>query len=161
MTTDTNPLLADLELPPFSAVRPEHVLPAIEAVIVDYRAAVDALAADASPALDRARQALVDDSLRGFRLSGVALPEAERERFKAIQTELSRVETGFEEAVLDATDAWTRPVSAAELAGLPDSGRALLAQAAKDQGVEGHLATLKGPVVQAILGFADSRDLRA
>jgi oligopeptidase A len=235
MTPETNPLLADAELPPFSAVRPEQVLPALDAVIADYRAAVDALAADADavptfeslmlplerheerlgrtfapvshlhgvkdspelrevygeaveritehgtevgqnaglyraverlrqspafPDLDRARQTLVEDSLRGFRLSGVALPEAERERFKAIQTELSKLETGFEEAVLDATDAWQRPLADAELSGLPESGRALLAQAAKDKGVDGHLATLKGPVVQAILGFADDRALR-
>jgi oligopeptidase A len=236
MTTDPNPLLADGELPPFSAVRPEQVLPALEAVIADYRAAVDVLTAADAPAptfdnlmaplerheerlgrtfapvshlhsvkdtpelrevhgvaverltehgteigqnvalfraverlrqsdeysdLDRARQALVDDSLRGFRLSGVALPEAERARFKAIQTELSRIETEFEDAVLDATDGWTRPVTEAELAGLPASGRAQLAQAAKDKGVDGWLATLKGPVVQAILGFADDRALRA
>ena len=235
MTPETNPLLADAELPPFSAVRPEQVLPALDVVIADYRAAVDLLAADAgteptfdslmlplerheerlgrtfapvshlhsvkdspelrevygeaveritahgtevgqnaalyraverlrqAPAyfdLDRARQTLVEDSLRGFRLSGVALPEAERERFKAIQTELSKLETGFEEAVLDATDAWQRPLADAELAGIPESGRALLAQAARDKNLDGHLATLKGPVVQAILGFADDRALR-
>jgi oligopeptidase A len=234
MTPESNPLLADAELPPFSAVRPEQVLPALDAVIVDYRAAVDALAAaDGEPTfeslmlplerheerlgrtfapvshlhsvkdspelrevygeaveritahgtevgqnaglyraverlrqapayfdLDRARQTLVEDSLRGFRLSGVALPEAERERFKAIQTELSKLETGFEEAVLDATDAWQRPLTEAELAGIPASGRALLAQAARDKNLDGFLATLKGPVVQAILSFADDRALR-
>jgi oligopeptidase A len=234
MTPETNPLLADAELPPFSAVRPEQVLPALDAVIADYCAAVDALAAaDGEPTfeslmlplerheerlgrtfapvshlhsvkdspelrevygeaveritahgtevgqnaglyraverlrqapayfdLDRARQTLVEDSLRGFRLSGVALPEAERERFKAIQTELSKLETGFEEAVLDATDAWQRPLTEAELAGIPASGRALLAQAARDKNLDGFLATLKGPVVQAILSFADDRALR-
>ena len=67
--------------------------------------------------LDRARQTLVEDSLRGFELSGVALEEPARSRFKAIQNELSKLETEFEEAVLDATDAWTRPVTEAELAG--------------------------------------------
>ncbi len=111
-------------------------------------------------ALDRARRTLVEDSLRGFRHSGVALEEPARSRFKAIQSELSRLETAFEEAVLDATDAWTRPVADAELAGLPDSARALLRSAAAEQGVDGHLATLKGPVVQAILSFADDRALR-
>jgi oligopeptidase A len=235
MTPDANPLLADAELPPFSAVRPEQVLPALEAVITEYRAAVDALTADsaAEPSfeslmaplerheerlgrvfapvshlhgvrdtpelrevygeaverltehgteigqnvalfhaverlrngdrfsdLDRARQTLVEDSLRGFRLSGVALEGAARTRFKDIQTELSRLETEFEEAVLDATEAWQRPLGEADVAGIPASGRALLAQAAKDKGLDGYLATLKGPVVQAILGFADDRALR-
>src|SRR5690606_23792848 len=55
---------------------------------------------------------------------------------------------------------WTRPVSDAELAGLPEPARALLAQAAADAGEAGHRATLKGPVVTAILTFADSRALR-
>jgi oligopeptidase A len=70
-------------------------------------------------ALDRARRTLVEDSLRGFRHSGVALEEPARSRFKAIQSELSRLETAFEEAVLDATDAWFKPVAEAELAGCP------------------------------------------
>lgn len=115
-------------------------------------------------ALDRPRRTLVEDSLRGFKLSGVALEGPARERFAQIQNELSKLTTQFGSAVLDATDAWRRPVSAAELAGLPESARAMLAQAAADAddtATAGHLATLKGPVVTAILTFADSRDLRA
>ena len=110
--------------------------------------------------LDRARRTLVEDSLRDFRLSGVALEEPARSRFRDIQNELSKVETEFEEAVLDATDAWTRPVAEAELAGLPDSARVMLAQAAAGRQQDGWLATLKGPVVQAILTHADDRALR-
>ncbi len=111
-------------------------------------------------ALDRASRTVVEDSLRGFRLSGVALESEDRKRFAQIQAELSRLTTQFGSAVLDATDAWTRPVSDAELAGLPESACALLAQAAADAGTSGHLATLKGPVVTAILTFADDRALR-
>ena len=232
--TTTNPLLADTELPAFSAIAPEHVNPAIDEVLAAFRAEVDRLTADPaardfatlmaplerweeklgrsfapvshlhgvkdSPelreaysaalekltehgtelgqnrelyaavkalheapgfaALDRARRTVVEDSLRGFRLSGVALEEPARSRFKAIQNELSKLETEFEEAVLDATDAWTRPVSEAELAGLPDSARAMLRTMAQEKKLDGHLATLKGPVVQAILTFADTRALR-
>lgn len=112
-------------------------------------------------ALDRAKQTLVEDSLRDFRLSGVALEEPARTRFRDVQNALSKVETEFEEAVLDATDAWTRPVSEKELAGLPDSARTMLAQAANARQQPGFLATLKGPVVQAILTYADDRALRA
>src|SRR5207344_3060748 len=110
--------------------------------------------------LTRAQKTLIDDSLRGFRLSGVALEEPARSRFKDIQNQLSKLETEFEEAVLDATDAWTRPVSDAELVGLPDSARTILAQAAQEKQQDGFLATLKGPAVQAILTFADDRALR-
>jgi len=232
--TGENPLLADGELPAFSAITPAHVLPAIDAVLADYRAQVARLTADPeardferliaplermeerlgrcfapvshlhgvkdSPelrtaysaalekitehnselgqnralfdaiqalrdssefaSLDRARQSLIEDRLRDFRLAGVALPEPARTRFREIQNQLSKLETEFEVAVLDATDAWTRPLSSAELAGLPDSARSMLAQAAREKQQEGWLATLKGPVVQAILSFADDRDLR-
>ena len=231
----SNPLLADGELPAFSAISAGQVLPAVDAVLADYQALVDRLVADPaardfdsliapleaaeerlartwapvshlhgvkdSPelreaygaalekitefgtvmgqnrglyeavralregpgfaALDRAQQTLVEDSLRDFRLSGVALEEPARTRFRDVQNALSKVETEFEEAVLDATDAWTRPVTQAELAGLPDSARAMLAQAAASRNAEGWLATLKGPVVQAILTYADDRALRA
>ena len=229
-----NPLLADSPLPAFSAIAPEHVEPAIDALLAEYRAAVPALTDGATPPtfdsvlaalerledrlgrawapvghlhgvkdspalreayaaaqekltdhatelgqnralyeavkairedpqfadLDRARQTLVEDSLRGFERAGVALPAAQRERFKAIQNELAQLETAFEEAVLDATDAWTRPLSETELAGLPESARLLLAAAARENGLDGHLATLKGPSVQAILSHADDRSLR-
>jgi oligopeptidase A len=126
-----------------------------------YEAVAALRAAPDFESLDRAQRTLVEDSLRGFRLSGVALEEPARSRFKAIQNELSKTETEFEEAVLDATEAWTRPLTDAELSGIPESARAMLAQAATDKGVEGHLATLKGPVVQAILTYADDRALRA
>jgi len=234
MNPAQNPLLADGELPSFSAVTPDQVLPAIDAVLADYRCEVDRLTGDPGarsfdallapleameerlgrsfapvshlhgvqdspelrtaysaaleritehhsqlgqdralfeamqtlrdseefPALDRARQTLIEDRLRDFRLAGVALPEPARSRFREIQNQLSKLETEFEEAVLDATDAWTRPVTAAELAGLPDSARAMLAHAAAEKQHEGWLATLKGPVVQALLSFADNRALR-
>jgi oligopeptidase A len=234
MTHPANPLLADGELPAFSAITPEHVNPAIDEVLAGFRAEVDRLTADStardfasllaplerweeklgrsfSPVshlhgvkdspelreaysvalekltehgtelgqnrelyeavkalhespefadLDRAQRTVVEDSLRGFRLSGVALEEPARSRFKAIQNELSKIETEFEEAVLDATDAWTRPVAEEELAGLPDSARGMLRAMAQEKGADGHLATLKGPVVQAILTFADTRALR-
>jgi oligopeptidase A len=110
--------------------------------------------------LELSRRALVEDSLRGFRLSGVALEEPARSRFRAIQTELSQLETAFEEAVLDATEAWVRPLRDDELRGLPDSARAVVRQAALDKGLEGHAATLKGPAVQAVLTYADDRALR-
>jgi oligopeptidase A len=234
MNPETNPLLAERELPPFSAIEPAHVAPAIDALLADYRRAVDALVANPSardferliaplerwedrlnrawspvghlhgvkdsPALrevygptlekltehgtelgqnralyeavvavrrdpgfaslDRARRTLVEDSLRDFELGGVALEEPARSRYKEIQTELSKIETEYEEAVLDATEAWSRPLTGAELAGLPESARELLAQAAREKGAEGHLATLKGPVVQAVLTYADDRALR-
>ena len=36
----SNPLLQDFDLPPFTAIRPEHVEPAIDQILADNRAAV-------------------------------------------------------------------------------------------------------------------------
>jgi oligopeptidase A len=41
----TNPLLAPTDLPDFAAITPEHVAPAVEQVIADHAAAMEALAA--------------------------------------------------------------------------------------------------------------------
>src|SRR3546814_10967402 len=44
MTAD-NPLLADSDLPDFAAIRPAHVVPAMETAIAAHRAAVEGIAA--------------------------------------------------------------------------------------------------------------------
>ncbi len=99
--------------------------------------------------------------MRDFRLSGVALEEPARSRFKTIANELSRLSTEFEEAVLDATEAWSEHiVDAAALAGVPESGLAVLAAYAKEAGHDGWLVTLKQPSVQAVLTYAEDRALR-
>jgi len=45
----SNPLLDFTDLPRFAAIRPEHVLPAMEALIAEGRATIDRLAGDAAP----------------------------------------------------------------------------------------------------------------
>ena len=63
---------------------------------------------------------LLDNALRDFRLAGVALDAERKQRFKTLMERLASAQAKFDENVLDATNAWTRPVTdAAELAGLP------------------------------------------
>ncbi|MFM9816470.1 UNVERIFIED_CONTAM: oligopeptidase A [Spiribacter pallidus] len=45
----TNPLLTDTDLPRFSDIRPEHVQPAVEQVLADNRAAIEAITAHPAP----------------------------------------------------------------------------------------------------------------
>ena len=125
-------------------------------------AAVKAVAdATSAAALSRAARTLVDHELRDFRLSGVALEEPARSRFRGIATELSMLATEFEEAVLDATDAWSEHLTdASQLAGIPESGRAVLRQYAEEAKLDGWRVTLKQPSVQAVLTYADDRALR-
>ncbi|HET6631485.1 MAG TPA: M3 family metallopeptidase [Rhodanobacteraceae bacterium] len=230
-----NPLLADDALPVFSAIRPAHIGPAIDAILADYRAAIDTVTAADAPrdfehvmlaqerceqrlarawapvghlhavadspelraayepaeekltdhaielgqnralqaavqavadapgfaALPRPQRALVEHALRDFRLAGVALEEPQRRRFREIGVELSRLGTGFANAVLDATEAWQQHVTdESDLAGVRESDLAMLRQAAAERDLDGYLVTLKQPSVHAVLTYADNRDLR-
>ena len=57
----------------------------------------------------------------------------------------------FSENVLDATQAWELLITnEADLAGLPDSARAVAQQAAQQQGKAGWRFTLEGPVVYCL-----------
>ncbi len=232
----TNPLLETTDLPRFSAIRPEHVEPAIDAILADYQTGIDALLASTAPrnfdnvigvgeqlddrlsrawapvghlhgvadsealreayanaqekivvfssalgqnralyaavkavresvAFDQlplAARTVVDHELRDFVLAGVALEEPARSRYREISSELAKLSTEFEEAVLDATDAWSEHIiDEAGIAGIPESGRAVLRAYAEAKGLEGWLVTLKQPSVQAVLSYADDRELRA
>lgn len=141
-----------------------------EALISDFAArlgqnralfeAVEAVAASA-PMLDSQQGALIEHALRDFRLSGVALDEPQRSRFREISNRLTQLGTEFANAVLDATEAWQHHVTdERDLAGLPESARDILRAYAAEAGLEGYLVTLRQPAVQAVLTHADDRELR-
>ena len=93
-----------------------------------------------------------------------ALPSRSRRAraFGEISSELAKLSTEFEEAVLDSTDAWSEQLTdESALAGIPESGRAVLRAYAQEKELDGWLVTLKQPSVQAVLTYADDRDLRA
>ena len=106
-------------------------------------------------------QAMVEHALRDFRAAGVALDEPARSRFRAISERLSELATAFEDAVLDAGEAWREHITdERDLAGLPPSARAVLARYAEDEGLDGYLLVLRQPAVQAVLTYAEDRALR-
>lgn len=117
--------------------------------------------------LSTARQASIRLAIRDFKLSGVALEGEEKTRYAAITERLSQLSSQFSDHLLDATQAYVRPLAEHELAGLPDSAVALTQQMASaraqslaaDQKVEA-AATLDAPVYIAILTYADDRALR-
>ncbi len=126
-----------------------------------YAALREVAAQPGFAARPRAQRTLVEHALRDFQLSGVALEEPARSRFRAISHELAQLSTAFSNAVLDATDAWREHLEdARDLAGIPESGRAVLREYARQQGLDGWLVTLQRPAVQAVLTYADHRGLR-
>lgn len=124
-----------------------------------YLAILDVYENDAS--LTAAQKKSLEDNIKGFKLSGVDLPEAEQVRFKALSQELSQLSSSYSDNVLDATNAWTLPIQdEQQLAGLPETSKAMAAQTAQERDVEGWLFTLEFPSYYAIITYADDRELR-
>lgn len=111
--------------------------------------------------LNAAQQKTIDNALRDFRLSGIALPEAEQQRYAEIASRLSELASQFSNNVLDATRSWTKHITdQTELAGLPDSALSMLAAQAAARHLEGWLITLDAPVYMAVMMDCDNRALR-
>lgn len=111
--------------------------------------------------LTDAQQETVRHALLEFRLSGIDLPEDQQAIFAKLQTEIAQLQQTFSEQTLDATQSWTKAITDdAELAGLPDTAKATLAQYAKQKQQDGWLITLEMPSVLPVLTYADKRELR-
>ncbi|WP_346302164.1 M3 family metallopeptidase, partial [Halomonas sp. BM-2019] len=232
-----NPLLESHLLPPFDAIRPEHVVPAIEELLAANRTAIEALVAQAEreaptwaslaapleslndrlsrawspvshlngtmnspelreayqaclgklseystwlgqheglfhawqtlkegPAwaeLDESRRRAVDNTLRDFRLAGVDLDPAKKQRYGEIKARLSELGNTFSNQLLDATQAWHLDLAdESRLAGLPESALAALRANAEAKGVEGYRITLDFPSFFPVMTYAEDRELR-
>ena len=117
--------------------------------------------AESFNSLTSAQQKIITNALRDFQLSGIALDTKAKERYKAIQQQLSKLQTKFEENLLDATQAWKKLITDKdELAGLPESCLALAAQTAKNEDKEGWLFTLEFPSYMPVMQYADNARLR-
>ncbi len=231
----SNPLLETPELPAFSKIQPQHVVPAIDQILAESRAAIEALLAPGkvyswenlvqpledlddrlnkawSPvghmnsvvntdelreaynaclpklseyhtelgqnealfeayrslsesrefaSLDPAQQKIIEDALRDFKLSGVALPPAQKARYKEIAQELSRLTSQFQDNLLDATNGWSRHIEdPALLAGIPESAVTIARQTAEQAGKSGWVFNLEFPSYFAVMTYADDRELR-
>src|SRR5581483_6079072 len=62
-----------------------------------YRAYLALRESPAHAALSPARKKVIGDALRDFKLSGIALPEKQKQRFKDISLRLSELQAKFEE----------------------------------------------------------------
>ncbi len=111
--------------------------------------------------LDSAQKKVIENALREFHLSGVDLPEEKKKRFREIRQQLSKLTSKYEENILDATQGWEKHITdETQLAGLPESARAMAKQAAEAKGLEGWLFTLNFPSYYSVVSYADDRALR-
>ena len=116
---------------------------------------------DEFTSLSVAQKKIVNNSLRDFRLYGVALDDTKKAQFAKLSKQLSEITSQFGDNVMDATDAWSKLITdAAELAGLPESALSLAKQAAKSKGEEGYLLTLDAPSYFPVMVYCENAALR-
>jgi oligopeptidase A len=118
--------------------------------------------------LDATQRRILAAEWRDMELRGVALEGEAQEAFNAASQELAELSTTFGNRVLDATNAWSlRLTDPAEVEGLPESIRALLAAAAVDDG-DTEATAEAGPWLMGLdlpryipfLQYSQRRDLR-
>ena len=110
--------------------------------------------------LPEAQQSAIKLALRDFKLSGVALEGEAKKRYAEISARLSQLSSDFSNHVLDATQAYFKPLTEAQLAGLPASSVELLKQYGQQRELEQPVATLDFPSYLAIMTYAEDRSLR-
>ena len=111
--------------------------------------------------LDEQRQKVIDNAIRDFTLSGVALPSEEKKRYADIQAKLSELSSTFSNNVMDATMGWSKHVTdESMLAGMPESAKDAAAQAAHQKDLQGWLFTLDIPSYLPVMLYADNAALR-
>ncbi len=110
--------------------------------------------------LSEAQQSAIKLALRDFKLSGVALQGEAKKRYAEISARLSQLSSDFSNHVLDATQAYFKPLTEAQLKGLPQSSVELLKQYGQQRELEQAVATLDFPAYFAIMTYADDRELR-
>ncbi len=123
---------------------------------------------DAWQQLDEGQQRVVNKELLGMKHSGIGLQGQDQENFNQWQQRLGELSTQFMNHVLDSTKAYELIITNEEdMAGLPDSYRAMTAQSAASHGHEQATAengpwriSLDGPVVMPFLQHAKNRERR-
>jgi oligopeptidase A len=108
-----------------------------------------------------ARQKVIHDALRDFKLSGVSLPEKEKARFREIALRLSELHSKFEENLIDSVQAWSKHVTdEGLLAGMTEQGKAAARERAREKNLDGFRLTLDFPSYDAVLSYAEDSELR-
>ena len=111
--------------------------------------------------LDEARRKVIDNALRDFRLSGVALEGEAKTRYGELRKLLAELTTKFSNNVLDATQGWFKHVADENtLRGIPATALQMYRQTAQARSLDGFVITLDAPAYLPVMQYADDRELR-
>ncbi len=104
---------------------------------------------------------LLDETYRAFQESGATLSAEDKEKYRALTTELSLLSLQFDQNALKDQNRFEMLLTdEKDIAGLPESIREAAAHLAKEKGKEGWLFTLDAPSYVPFMRYADSRTLR-
>jgi oligopeptidase A len=110
--------------------------------------------------LSKARQRIVENALRDFRLSGAELPAEKKKRYAEISEELSKLGAKFSENVLDATNAFSIVVDDKRISGIPEDVLQAAREAAEKESKAGWKFTLHMPSYLPVMQYSQDRSLR-
>ena len=107
------------------------------------------------------QQTLLDKNYKRFSRNGANLNEADKEKLRAIDTELAQLTLQFGENVLAATQAYELHVEdAGRLRGLPESALEAAQEIAQSKDRSGYIFTLDYPSYIPLMTYASDRALR-
>lgn len=108
-----------------------------------------------------ARQTIIRNAIRDFRLGGAELPAEQKQRYAEIQEKQAQLSTRFSENVLDATNAYELLIEdRQQLRGLPEDVILAAKNAAEREQKTGYKFTLHFPSYFPLLQYAEERSLR-
>lgn len=104
---------------------------------------------------------LLDKTYKSFVRNGANLNDADKQKLREIDVELSKLSVQFGQNVLADTNAYTMHLTnEADLDGLPDQVREAAAMTAKQMNKEGWVFTLQYPSYVPFMTYASNRELR-
>ncbi len=126
-----------------------------------YQALLKISESEESLKLDLVAKKVIENLLRDFRLSGIALPEDKQTLFKNLNVQLSKLENQFKQNVLDATQNWSLLITdLGRLTSLPTNALETAHLTAKQQNKHGWLLTLDFPCYHAVMTYVEDRKIR-
>lgn len=111
--------------------------------------------------LNIAQRKVIENAIRDFKLSGIDLSVEKRAVFKSLSVRLSKLESTFEQNVLESTDAWSLNITdITQLKALPPDVLEKARLSAKNKGKTGWLLTLEYPCYIAVMTYVEDREVR-
>lgn len=111
--------------------------------------------------LNKEESKLLQDTYDGFVYQGANLNSANKDKYRALCAELSKIDLKYEENNLKETNNYMLVVTdKSKLAGIPENTLEAAASVAKEKGKEGWVFTLNAPSYGPFMTYCENRDLR-